>query len=287
MGACAITGASGYVGSVISAALREHLPVLGLSRKPRNSEDVAWSFESPAGVSDALRSRGVKTLIHAAWDMQATTFQELNRTCVDGSARLFDAAHTAGVERIVFISTISAFEGCRSAYGRTKLAVERMLKTSAGIIFRPGLVFGATSGGVFGTIRKQVAKGGLVPMIGDGRIPQYLLHESTLADCMRSAANGKFDEAGVEPITVAHPNPWPFRDLVQSIARSECRDVKLLPVPWQLLFAGIRTGELMKVKLPFRSDSILSFVYSNQDPDFNRMKSLGITPIPYTPEVTP
>lgn len=284
-GVCAITGASGYVGSVITVALKQHMPVLGLSRRPRSSQDLAWNFESANDISDDLRGRGVKTLIHAAWNMQATTFRELNRICVDGSARLFDAATRAGVEKIVFISTISAFEGCRSAYGRTKLAVEKMVTRSGGIIFRPGLVFGNESGGVFGSIRKQVSKSRVIPMIGDGRTPQYLLHEKTLSDCMLSAVGGKFDQAGVAPITIAHPKPWPFRDLVQSIATSQGRDVKLLPVPWQLLFCGIRAGELMNVKLPFRSDSILSFIYSNQHPDFTLMNSLGILPIPYTPEV--
>lgn len=262
------------------------MPVIGLSRKPSSQQTLAWSFESSDDICEPLRERGVKTLVHAAWDMQATTFRDLNRICVDGSARLFDAAARAGVERVVFISTISAFEGCRSAYGRTKLAVEKMLQKDSGLVLRPGLVFGNKPGGVFGGIRKQVAKSKIIPLIGSGQTPQYLLHEKTLAQSLVGAVQGQFDGAGSAPITLAHPKPWPFRELVQSIASAEGRDVKLVPVPWQLLFCGIRGGELLKLKLPFRSDSILSFIYSNPHPDFSLMHSLGIAPIPYTPEVT-
>ena len=37
---------------------------------------------------------------------------------------LLDAARAAGVGRVLFVSSISAYDGCRSAYGRGKLRVE-------------------------------------------------------------------------------------------------------------------------------------------------------------------
>ena len=282
-GTCAVTGASGYVGSILVRELSKHMPVVRLVRKPASDLDIGWTFQTSNDVAVTLQSRGVKTLVHAAWDMRATTFDDLHKTCVDGSRTLFDAATRAGVERIVFISTISAFEGCRSAYGKTKLEVEKMLTGKPGAVLRPGLVFGSDSGGVFGGIRKQVHGSRFLPMIGSGETPQYLLDENTLAQTVVSAVAGQFDHLRGRPITLAGLKPWPFRDLVQNIARSEGRDVKLVPVPWQLLFCGIRLGELLKLNLPFRSDSVLSFIYSNRNPDFTLMRSLGINPAPYTP----
>ncbi|MGB9409397.1 MAG: NAD-dependent epimerase/dehydratase family protein [Terracidiphilus sp.] len=280
---CAVTGASGYVGSIIMQKLRQHLPVVAMVRHPQSEADISWSLESGEDIAPALRARNVKTLVHAAWDMRANSLLEMEKTCVQGSAALFDAAARAGVERIVFVSSISAFEGCRSAYGKSKLMVEKLLRGSSNIVFRFGLVFGGKPGGVFGGIRRQVQNSRILPLIGGGLSPQYLLHEKTLAESILRAVSGDFDRVRAAPITLAHPEPWRFRDLVKSIAASEGRRVALIPVPWWLLFAGIRTGEALGLNLPFRSDSVISFVHYDRSPDFSLMHSLGIKPLPYKP----
>jgi len=280
---CAVTGGSGYVGSIITQELSRRMPVVQITRTPKSDVDIAWSLESNQDITDALKSRNVNTLIHAAWDMRATNLRKMEASCVQGSAALFEAAGRAGVERIVFISTISAFEGCRSAYGQTKLSVEKLLRGGNNVVFRPGLVFGDRPGGVFGGIRKQVQSSSVLPIIGRGLAPQYLLHEKTLAESILRAVNGEFDHLRAAPITLAHPRLWRFRDLVQGIAASEKRKVTLIPVPWQMLFAGIRVGEAFGMDLPFRSDSVISFVHYDRNPDFSVMHSLGIEPLPYEP----
>jgi nucleoside-diphosphate-sugar epimerase len=282
-GVCAVTGASGYVGSIITQELRKHMPVVQITRNPKTDAEIAWSLESDKDIAPTLRSRNVKTLVHAAWDMRATGFRKMEASCVRGSAALFEAAQRAGVERIVFISTISAFEGCRSSYGKSKLSVEKLLRGSPNVVFRLGLVHGEQHGGVFGGIRSQVQTSSILPIIGRGLAPQYLLHQKTLADAIVSAVCGGFDHTRGMPITLAHPKPWPFRDLVQSIADSEGRKVTLIPVPWRLLFAGFRMGEAVGLDLPFRSDSVISFVYYDRNPDFSLMRSLGIEPLPFEP----
>jgi nucleoside-diphosphate-sugar epimerase len=282
-GVCAVTGASGYVGSIIMRELQRHLPVVAMARHPQSETEIAWSLESPQEIAKALQARNVKTLVHAAWDMRANSLAEMEKTCVRGSAALFEAAACAGVERIVFVSSISAFAGCRSAYGRAKLSVEKLLAGSSNVVFRFGLVFGDKPGGVFGGLRRQVKSSRILPMIGSGLSPQYLLHEKTLAESIQRAVRGHLDRTHGVPITLAHPTPWRFRDLVKSIAASEGRQVALLPVPWQLLFAGIRTGEVLGLKMPFRSDSVISLVYYDRAPDFSLLRPLGIEPLPYDP----
>lgn len=282
LGTCAVTGASGYVGSIIADELRKHMPVVVMVRNPKSADEIAWSLESTGGTAEMLRKRNVTCLVHAAWDMRANSLRQMEETCVAGSARLFSAAAQAGVQRIVFISTISAFRGRRSAYGKTKLAVEKLLPDRPlGTVLRLGLVFGDKPGGVFGGIRRQVQSMSILPIIGMGRAPQYLLHQDSLSQAVLRSVRGEFDHIHGDPITLAHPRPWPFRDLVRNIAVSEGRKVMLLPVPWRLLFAGIRTGEALGLNLPFRSDSVISFVYCNRNPDFSLMNSLGIEPLPY------
>lgn len=280
---CAVTGASGYVGSMILSGLQQRFPVIAMVRKPQTAHDLQWSLQSRDDLAPVLRQRNVKTLVHAAWDMHASARREIEETCVHGSIRLFDMALRAGVERIIFISTISAFEGCHSIYGRAKLAVERQLHALpvARLILRPGLVFGPSPGGVFGGIRRQVQRSRILPMIGLGRVPQYLLHEKTLADTFVRAVTGEFDRFQETPMTLAHPRPWPFRELIRNMAAAEGRKMIVLPLPPQILYVALRTGEWLGLHMPFRSDSVVSFVHYNANPDFSLLDRARIDPLPY------
>ncbi len=278
---CAVTGSTGYVGSLIVDALSPSMKVVPLARRPVNGDGLQWEFASDRDITEELKARGVTTLVHAAWDMRANTLDELRRSSVAGSRRLFDMASRAGVSRIVFISTISAFATCRSAYGRSKLEVESLVAAMGGTVLRPGLVFGPKSGGLFGAIRGQVLKGKFIPLIGNGRALQYLLHEETLKQVIVRAVSGDFDRAVGAPLTIAHPKPWRFRDLVVHLAREEKRHVTLVPVPWPLLYSGLRAAEVIGAKLPVRSDSVISFIYQNPKPDFSKMHEFGILPLPF------
>ena len=282
---CAVTGASGYVGSRIADCLRQNARVISLTRNPRGDKDVPWSLSSQHEIATQLRHHQVSVLIHAAWDFTAVTPGEIHRINVEGSKRLLASAQEAGIRRTVFISTISAFPRARSLYGKSKLEVESAVAAlnvanMNGIILRPGLVYGSSPGGVFGSIRRQIrasARGSrFIPLIGNGAAPQYLIPEETLADLVADAAFGRFDHLAGQPITLANPHPWPFRDLVRGIARAEGRGVTFIPVPWRLLHAGLRIGERLGRKLPFRSDSVISFVYQDPAPDFSQLQALGI-----------
>jgi nucleoside-diphosphate-sugar epimerase len=274
---CSVTGASGYVGSRIAERLRQHARVIALARSPRGDGDIPWSLTTQQETAVRLRQEQATVLIHAAWDFSAVTREEIERVNVDGSKRLIASAQEAGIRRVVFISTISAFGRAKSMYGQAKLEVESVVAAMGGVILRPGLVFGTSPGGVFGSIRRQVRGSRFVPLIGDGTAPQYLIPEETLADLVADAAFGRFDRLSGQAITLANPRPWPFRDLVRGIARAEGRNVTLIPVPWRLLYAGLRTAEGLGRKLAFRSDSVISFVYQDPAPDFSALETLGIS----------
>jgi nucleoside-diphosphate-sugar epimerase len=274
----AISGANGYVGSIIDRALDPAAELVRLVRTPSDARDIKWSLDDRADtVAAELRRRGVTHLIHAAWDMKANSMEEIQGTCIEGSARLFDAARVAGVERIIFVSTISAFPGARSVYGRAKLAVEEMALKAGGVVLRLGLVYGGNERGVFGSLKHVVDMARFVPMIGDGSAPQYLLHEDTLADVVRRAVAGDFDGA-TEPLTIAQPDGIAFRTLLGYIASERGRRPILVPVPWRVLYLALRMTETAGMKLNFRSDSVVSFVFQNPSPDFNALDRFGIAP---------
>jgi nucleoside-diphosphate-sugar epimerase len=191
---------------------------------------------------------------------------QYRRINVEGSRRLIANAIAAGVERIVFISTISAFESAKSLYGQSKLEVEKMVTATGGVAIRPGLVWGDRPGGMFGSIRAQIARSSTIPTIGDGRYPQYLVHEDDLAAAVLRAAQGEFAS---RVLTVANREPWLLRDLVLHLAAQQGKIVQLVGVPWQLIYAALKTAETLGLKLNFRSDSVVSLVYQNTHPEFS------------------
>jgi nucleoside-diphosphate-sugar epimerase len=257
---CAITGASGWVGSCVARHFRVHgWQVRELTRAAGYTLDA----EVPAGLLD-----GVTALVHCAYDFSPLRREEIDAVNVAGSRRLFEAARTAGVRRLVFISTMSAFEGCRSLYGQAKLAIERDAREHGALVLRPGLVFGAGAGGMVGRLEKQVQSSRVVPLIGDGRQPLYLIHEEDLSAFIRRFAEDTAP-APVEAITAAHPQLWTFRAILEALAARQSRRLTLIPLPWQLLWLALKTAESLGLRPSFRSDSLLSLMNQNPAPDFS------------------
>src|SRR6202453_2746168 len=212
---CALTGAHGYVGSALRRGLTTAgWTVVSLSRRENLSGDeIRWSLEDasasgPNALREELRRREVSAVVHAAWDLRLVRPRELERVNVQGSLRLLDEAQAADVPRFVFISSISAFDEAESYYGKTKLAVERAVALRGGVVIRPGLVYGERPGGMFGALKAQAGKGAIIPLLGNGRYAQYLVHEDDLAAAVVAAVSA--EEVPPKPVTVAHPDAWPL-----------------------------------------------------------------------------
>lgn len=275
----AVTGATGYVGSLIVEALRPEATVVKLVRRCRDADDIAWCLEAPpANLADALRERGVSHLVHAAWDMRSNARADIMRSCVAGSSALLSAAQTAGIERPIFISTVSAFPGARSVYGQSKHLVEDMVLRERGLVLRLGLVYGQQIGGVFAGLKNLVSRLRFVPMIGDGNAVQYPLHESTLAIVIRRAIRGEFDSAE-QPLVIAQPEGISFKTLLRTIAAAQHKQIVCVPVPWWAVYWGLRCAEALGLRLGFRSDSVVSFRFPDSKPDFSALAHFCVDPV--------
>src|SRR5258707_655758 len=95
--ACAVTGATGYVGSRLAAALAEEFEVVPLTRKP-TERGIAWTLTPDTNIAEALRERSVKVLVHSAWDFAHPKAADNWRANVEGSLKLYADAKAAGVE---------------------------------------------------------------------------------------------------------------------------------------------------------------------------------------------
>src|SRR4051812_21433262 len=122
---CLITGTTGYLGSRLKAALEERgWKVIGLNRRA-DGQGPAKPFHLGDTPSDRSLTGGT-ALVHCAYDFEQRSWPSIHDVNVAGTEKLFQSARKASIERLVYISSISAYEGCRSLYGKAKLEAERI-----------------------------------------------------------------------------------------------------------------------------------------------------------------
>lgn len=272
----AVTGANGYVGRSVARAASTAGNVISLVRVPKHGGDRSWSLEmTEQEMIRVLASLDVTHVVHAAWNMRASSREQLEASCVSGTRRLLNAAKSSGVRQVIFISTISAFEDARSVYGQAKLTAERLVEEFGGLVLRLGLVYGNDKGGMFGALSKLAARFPVIPLVRGGPGYQYLLHEDALAVVIVRAIRGDFDGER-RPLTLAHPEPVWLCDLMATLAAREGRRVMFVPVSWRLIYIALRLLERLRLNPGFSSDSLVSLVFQNPAPNFAPLNEYGI-----------
>ncbi len=155
-----VTGASGFLGSALAAQLRSRghdVQTLVRPSSPRANLDPRdtvreGDLRDPPSLAAALK--GVRFLFHAAADYRlwARNPEEIYRNNVEGTRLIMAEALRAGVERIVYTSSVAtlklvdgapATEDCPlaeeeaiGAYKRSKVAAERLVEA---MVRRDGL----------------------------------------------------------------------------------------------------------------------------------------------------
>ncbi len=277
---CAVTGANGYLGSRVARALQgAGWTVCGLGR---HGNDLAFSLER--GVTrGALAERRVEALVHCAYDFQALGWERIREINVEGTRRLFAGARAEGVKRLVHISSVSAFAGARSLYGRAKLESEAVAASYDAMVVRPGLICGDQPGGMVGTLVRLVGASPVVPLIGSGRTTMYTVHEDDACALIRRLVEGALDDVirpRSAPITAASESGIEFRALLESVAARDGRRVLFVPVPWRLVWLGVKALETLHMAR-LRSDSVVSFVHPDPHPDFTQTRATGVSFRPF------
>jgi nucleoside-diphosphate-sugar epimerase len=220
---------------------------------------------------------GVQALVHCAWDFSARTREEIERTNVEGSNRLLDVAAAAGVSRLIFLSTLSAFDGAQSMYGRAKLAVESHALELGGAVVRSGLVWGDEPGSLYGTLRGIALRTPVLPVPSNRNTQLYLTHEDDLGALVAHLAAAPMVPS--RPIVAAAQEPLSLGEILRAASAAEGHAVRAVRIPWRLPWAGLRMLELAGLRPPFRSDSLVSLVSLEQQP----FRIAEPPPVPFRP----
>jgi dihydroflavonol-4-reductase len=143
-----VTGASGFLGWHVARVLRERgyrvraLVRLGSRAQDLDVEVVTGDLRDAASLARAVAGCGLVFHVAADYRLWAKDPSELYRSNVDGTRNLLLAARTAGVERVVYTSTVGcigvphdgvgdettpvALEGMAGDYKRSKFQAEQV-----------------------------------------------------------------------------------------------------------------------------------------------------------------
>lgn len=286
-----VTGAHGFVGGAVCAALRDHgAEVTGLVRRPAPLAEgiTPWVFDgldfdglAEAWASAALACDCVIHLaarVHMMNDTVAeplTAYRAINR---DGALRVAQAALQAGVKRFVYVSSIKALgDGDRGqpwreddlplaldAYGQSKREAESALlelgRTSGleVVILRPPLVYGPGVRANFLRLLTALQRGLPLPL-GAVTARRSLISVSNLVDALIVSSTHPAAAGRIFHVTDGVDLSTP--DLARLLAEMLHRPARLVPVPLPLLrLAGQvtgRTAEISRLISPLQVDSSL------------------------------
>jgi nucleoside-diphosphate-sugar epimerase len=262
-----ITGAGGYVGSHFAAWIANHgHDVVPLTRER--------GFRLGEPLPPDLVT-GLDVVIHAAYDFSATGWDKIHRANVLGSLALLDAAMAAGVSQFVFISSLAAFHGCQSLYGKGKIEVEEAVLRRGGCVVRPGTIYGGKGGGLFQSVSRLVAKAPVVPLPGGGHQALFLVHIDDLSALVETMIRVPLGD-GRRLIMAAYPESVEFKEVLLQLARQQGLKRVFLPVPSALMLLPLQAAEaIIGPRLPVRSDSLVSLLNPNPTPDFTLPEPLA------------
>jgi nucleoside-diphosphate-sugar epimerase len=263
---CLITGASGFVGKSLCAALS--MRALGVRIAMRSFQDRADDFKGVVvGTIDAETPwsealRGIDTVVHLAArvhvmnDVSENPLVEFRRVNVDGTLNLARQAAAAGVRRFVFISSVKvngehtefghAFSETdapnpQDAYGLSKHEAEQGLRQMAAetgmelVIIRPPLVYGPGVKANFAALMRAVQRGWPLPL-GAIHNQRSLVALDNLVDFIITCIT--HPQAANQTFLVSDGQDLSTTELVRGMARAAGVPARLLPVPVWALQAG-------------------------------------------------
>jgi hypothetical protein len=101
----------------------------------------------------------------------------------------------------------------------------------------------------------------------------HTAHQEDLGQLMHRLLTIPDAAAPTRPIPAANEHGHTMREIMKTLSRGP----KLpIPVPWPLIFGGLRTLEAVGVRTRLRSDSLISLLNQDPKPDFGPLREVGV-----------
>ena len=273
-----VTGGTGFIGNRVVRRLRERGDeVVALVRSPEKATDlsalgcelVEGDLSSEQAIREAVR--GCDAVFHIAAvykvGIPASERDAMRDANVGGTARVLDAAIEAGVQRIVYVSTVVVFGNTRgevvdetyhrngedflSCYDETKwhshqVALDRIGKGAPIVIVQPGGVYGPGDHSELGNMIAQAATGKL-KMLLFPETGMNLVHVDDVADGIVLA----YDKGEIGQAYVLGGQISRMGELVTKVCEIAGRNAPKRELPPALMKMAIPIGPLVGKAMGF------------------------------------
>ncbi|MCL6636656.1 MAG: NAD(P)H-binding protein [Alicyclobacillus sp.] len=287
-----VTGGTGYVGQRVVQRLREAgLEVTAWQRPGTQRSLSGQGIRVVEGeISDvaalALAMQGCGAVVHLVGILreQPRRGETFQRVHVQATQSVLAAAALAGVERVCHMSALGARPQAATAYHRTKWQAEEYVRASglAWTILRPSVIFGNGGPGpnFVRLLRDWVQSLPWVPLPGDGQFPLQPVALASVAEAVLAAVlqprQRVYELGGPEVLT--------YRQLLERVAASLGKQLRLLPVPLALLQTVVPWLQHLP-GFPLSADQLTMLVEGNVCTDSeSAYRDFGLVPIPFVPE---
>jgi len=238
-----LTGATGFLGSHIAETLVEAGHELTCSVRlssrtrwldPLDVETATFDLGTvePGELASVLS--GHDALIHCGALTRARDEREFMRVNAEGTGRIGQAAVQAGLQRMVFISSLAArgpdgAAGPVSPYGRSKAEAERLLAgLEAGleiVVLRPGGVYGPRDSDLL-PLFKMAARGRVIVPRSEQQLQPVFVEDVASASVAALAA-----PVPAAPLPVAHGARQSWAALAAALGEAVGRPGHVTRVP--------------------------------------------------------
>jgi nucleoside-diphosphate-sugar epimerase len=273
-----ITGASGFLGRACCAAFTSAgYSVHALVRNADAHQDLQpiarggiYTANLPDYIDEAA-FYGVQAVIHCAYTTTGSDQKITHETNLTGTRRLRELSQQHGVPQFIFISSLAAHAGARSAYGITKWQLEQEMTAPSDTIVKPATIIGP--GGIFERTREMIRKLPIVPVLyGNRQLQTIDIADACtgLIEIVRRGISGT--------VILAHPETVSMQEFYRKIAAIESPRKILIPVSGDLALLAVTALENLGLQLPISSENLLGIKHLHHFDPLPEIQRLGLTP---------
>jgi uncharacterized protein YbjT (DUF2867 family) len=224
-----VTGATGFVGRHVAAALEEAgNAVTAMTRRPQKYDGPGTAVEGDVGDPDSLRNalEGRDVAYYLVHSLAHGDFAERDR---EGAHAFGKAAAAAGTPQVVYLGGLGNDGDDLSPHLRSRREVERILSDAVPTtVLRAGIVIG--DGSISWEILRQLIE--RLPVMTTPRWVETRTQPVALDDAVHYlTAVAGLDAAREDTFEIGGPDALTYRQMMETVARMTGRHRLIVPVP--------------------------------------------------------
>lgn len=288
-----ITGSTGYIGQhLVRRLVAQGERPRCLVRDPQKAarlfpgaeiEVVRGDTTDAASLAEAVR--GVDTIIHAAFmtaDRKEGPGNHYEKTNVQGTAMLIQAAEKAGVRRVIEISGLGTKADKPGSYMQGRYLAEKQLKESTldWTIIQPSVLFGKDAPFIKG-LSDLIQSSPVVPLIGGGKIMfQPIYVEDVVSVVLWVLAEP--ERSSKQTFTIGGPEYYSFTQIIDLLMHAMHKTRLKAPAPYALVGVGAAVMEAFLPKPPLTKAAMSLFAFDNTTDLHGVERQFGFVPLSFT-----